>query len=220
VLGSLATVKNAIVSDPLGGGANCSGVATSQGFNLTDGTGCGFTGVTDHQSTDPMLAPSLASNGGPTQTLALLTGSPAIDQGLSAGGETVDQRGFARPSDFLSIPNAVGGNGADIGGFEVQAPTPPPPPSGGGGGGGAPAAPDTSLSARIKKAKRKATFTFGSPDGSSTFMCRLDKRALAPCTSPVTFKHLRIGKHTFMVEAVNAAAPDPSPATFSFKLKP
>jgi large repetitive protein len=80
-------------------------------------------------------------------------------------------------------------------------------------------APDTSLNARVRKRKHKATFTFGSSDPSATFMCKLDKRALAPCTSPVTFKKLRKGRHTFTVEAVNAAGADPSPATFSFKLK-
>jgi hypothetical protein len=33
----------------------------------------------------------------------------------------------------------------------------------------------------------------------------------------VTFKHLRIGKHTFVAEAVNGAGADPTPATFKFK---
>jgi hypothetical protein len=91
------------------------------------------------------------------------------------------------------------------------------PPSGGGGGGASP--PDTSLSAKVRKPKHKATFTFASSDPSATFMCKLDKGAFAPCTSPVTIKKLRKGKHTFTVEAVNAAGPDPSPATFKFKLK-
>jgi hypothetical protein len=130
----------------------------------------------------------------------------------------VDQRGLTRPVDLSAVPNAPGGDGTDIGAFEVQAPANPPPP-GGGGGGTATVAPDTSLSARIKKAKRKAIFTFGSPDASASFMCKLDKRPFAPCTSPTTFKHLRIGRHRFTVEAVNAAGPDPSPATFRFKLK-
>jgi hypothetical protein len=214
-LGVVATFKNTIVSNPLGGGTNCNGTATSQGFNLTDGTGCGFIDATDKPNTNPMLDSSLGDNGGPTLTLALLTGSPAIDAGLSSLGETVDQRGLTRPVDLSAVPNAPGSDGTDIGAFEVQAPVPPPPT----GGGSGPVAPDTSLSARIRKAKRKATFTFGSADPSASFMCRLDKRALAPCTSPVTFKHLRVGKHSFLVEAVNAAAADPTPATFKFKLK-
>ncbi|MCB9892992.1 MAG: hypothetical protein H6839_00920 [Planctomycetes bacterium] len=43
---------------------------------------------------NPMLA-ALASNGGPTQTHALQTGSPAINAGVS-GGPSVDQRGITR----------------------------------------------------------------------------------------------------------------------------
>jgi hypothetical protein len=62
---------------------------------------------------DPLLGP-LANNGGPTQTQALGQGSPAIDQGNAIG---LDQRGFPR-IDNGGIPNAHGGNGADIGAFE------------------------------------------------------------------------------------------------------
>ena len=213
-LGGVATFKNTIVSNPVGGGSNCNGAATSQGFNLTDGTGCGFIDATDKPSTDPMLDSTLAGNGGPTRTLALLTGSPAIDAGLSSLGETVDQRGLTRPVD-LSVPNAPGSDGTDIGAFEVQAPPPPPPPTTGGGA----TAPDTSLAAKVRKRKHKATFTFGSSDPAASFVCKLDKAAFAPCTSPVTYKRLRKGRHAFTVDAVNAGGADPSPATFKFKLK-
>ena len=60
----------------------------------------------------------LQDNGGPTQTHALLPGSAAIDSGNS-GGVTRDQRGFSRP---VGIAKVVGGDGSDIGAFEVQAP--------------------------------------------------------------------------------------------------
>ncbi len=51
-----------------------------------------------HGIIDPMLR-ELSDNGGPTQTLALLPGSPAIDVGSNAlipTGVTTDQRGYAR----------------------------------------------------------------------------------------------------------------------------
>ena len=64
---------------------------------------------------------ALADNGGPTQTHALQEGSPAIDRGNSFG-ESKDQRGQPRPNDFGDIDNATGGDGSDIGAFEVQAP--------------------------------------------------------------------------------------------------
>jgi hypothetical protein len=57
--------------------------------------------------TDPKLGP-LANNGGPTPTMALLPGSPAIDAGNTSLAPATDQRGFPRPA----------GLAADIGAFE------------------------------------------------------------------------------------------------------
>jgi CSLREA domain-containing protein len=76
----------------------------------------GFAGVNGNIDADPLLGP-LQNNGGPTQTRALLPGSPAIDKGTSSGLST-DQRGFHRPVDLPSTPNAMGGDGSDIGAFE------------------------------------------------------------------------------------------------------
>jgi len=56
---------------------------------------------------NPILGP-LAANGGPTLTIALLPGSPAIDAGITALGPATDQRGYPRPV----------GAAADIGAFE------------------------------------------------------------------------------------------------------
>jgi hypothetical protein len=58
---------------------------------------------------DPLLGP-LQDNGGPTQTLALLPGSPAIDAALLANCPATDQRGVSRPQ----------GAGCDIGAFELE----------------------------------------------------------------------------------------------------
>ena|SRR5208282_4891962 len=38
-------------------------------------------------------------------------------------GLTTDQRGFPRPFDFASVTNASGGDGSDIGAFELERPT-------------------------------------------------------------------------------------------------
>jgi hypothetical protein len=56
---------------------------------------------------DPRLGP-LADNGGPTLTMALLQGSPAIDAGAGSAFLFTDQRGFPRPA----------GSAADIGAYE------------------------------------------------------------------------------------------------------
>jgi hypothetical protein len=68
---------------------------------------------------DPLLGP-LADNGGPTQTMALGAGSPAIDAG-SAFGLATDQRGQPRPFVFAALAHP--GDGSDIGAFELQGPT-------------------------------------------------------------------------------------------------
>jgi hypothetical protein len=83
---------------------------------------------TDQAPIDPKLDPNReADNGGPTLTIALLPNSPAIDKGTSnglTGDLTTDQRGtgFARTFDYPSSANAVGGNGTDIGAFELLTP--------------------------------------------------------------------------------------------------
>ncbi len=74
--------------------------------------------ITDQKNTDPKLAP-LGDNGGPTFTHALLIGSPAIDKGKDLSGTGKDQRGLTRPNDDPSITNAAGGDGSDIGAFEL-----------------------------------------------------------------------------------------------------
>ena len=67
--------------------------------------------------TDPRLG-SFSNNGGPTKTVPLLWGSPAIDKGKSFGLIT-DQRGLSRTYDFGALTNAIGGDGTDIGAFEL-----------------------------------------------------------------------------------------------------
>ena len=52
-------------------------------------------GPGDIRNTEPMLGP-LSDNGGPTQTMALLPGSPAINAGDDATARSRDQRGYAR----------------------------------------------------------------------------------------------------------------------------
>jgi hypothetical protein len=89
------------------------GKVTSNGFNLIGNTSgaSGFV-ATDLLNQNPLLG-ALQDNGGPTQTMALLPGSPAIDAGSNAlipAGVTTDQRGFARIVDDV----------VDIGAFESR----------------------------------------------------------------------------------------------------
>ncbi len=127
--GGTVNAKNTIIAQNTAStGPDFNGTAISQGYNLIgkeDGS-TGFTnGVNQDQvgsiamPLDPLLGP-LANNGGPTQTMALLPGSPALDKGISNGLPT-DQRGFARTLDFPALANATGGDGTDIGAFEFGA---------------------------------------------------------------------------------------------------
>ena len=84
---------------------NCSTAITSNGNNLENGTSCGFTQPTDVNG-DPKLDP-LANYGGPTNTLRLQRGSPAINAGGAVFPAT-DQRGVHRPR----------GSAPDIGAYE------------------------------------------------------------------------------------------------------
>lgn len=107
-------------------GPDCRGAFFSEGYNLIgitniNTTGWGATG--DQMGTaavplNPLLGP-LQNNGGTTPTHALLAGSPALDKGNSFGLLT-DQRGSARPSDNPLLSNATGGDGSDIGAYEVR----------------------------------------------------------------------------------------------------
>ena len=102
---------------------NPAGTFTDNGGNLVGISGAGsgntgFTAATTQTGTtgsplNPLLVP-LQNNGGPTLTLALLNGSPAIDKGLTNALST-DQRGVARPQ----------GPSYDVGAYEFNVgPTP------------------------------------------------------------------------------------------------
>lgn len=107
------TLRNTIVSN--NAGVNCEGnPVTSAGHNVDSGTTCGFAGSGDLNATNPLLG-TLADNGGPTQTHALLPGSPAIDAGDNTGCPLLDQRGFVRPVDGDGNSTAT----CDIGAYEL-----------------------------------------------------------------------------------------------------
>ena len=110
-----ATLKNTILANSPSGG-NCSGTFTSRGHNLSSDSSCvsSLTAAGDLNGQDALLGPR-ADNGGPTQTHALLAGSPAIDGGDNTGCPPIDQRGFVRPVDGDGNSSAT----CDIGAYEL-----------------------------------------------------------------------------------------------------
>lgn len=121
IFGGVA-VLNTIVANS-NGGANCGGSVFSNGYSLSSDETCHFTAPGDLINTDPLLDGDVHNNGGPTTTIRLLPGSPAIDAGNPKGcvapsGSvlTADQRGDHRPGD----PKLT--TGCDIGAYEYQFP--------------------------------------------------------------------------------------------------
>ena len=118
--GDTLVITNSIVAKNYRG----SGTSTADDINgsvtanyslIGNTTGATITGANNISNVDPLLGP-LADNGGPTQTHALLTGSPAIDAGDSVAGATAgdfDQRGNGFPRVNYDV--------IDIGAFEFFA---------------------------------------------------------------------------------------------------
>ncbi len=117
------TLKGTLLAGQKSGNNCFGGSGTSDGYNLSDDSSCTFLTATGDQNdvtnAATYLGP-LANNGGPTQTIALLAGTPgstAIDaippnSCTDANGNlvTADQRGVPRPQ----------GKGCDIGAYELQ----------------------------------------------------------------------------------------------------
>jgi len=115
-----ATLQNSIVAHSPGG--NCSGTMTSNGYNMSSDATCTFSNHGDRNNIDPKLG-TLGNYGGPTQTIPLLSGSPAIDAGNPSGctdGQghllKTDQRGYPRPN----TEDIEDKKGCDMGAFEKQ----------------------------------------------------------------------------------------------------
>ncbi len=78
-------------------GPDFSGTVSSGDYNLLqDATGATLSGTHNLTGVDPLIQP-LANNGGPVQTVALQSGSPAIDAGDPASTLFADARGRVRP---------------------------------------------------------------------------------------------------------------------------
>ena len=120
--GGTTTLLNTILANgPVRGndgifdyGGNCvtNGTLTDKGGNFDDDGTCGVSQV----STADLKLRSLADNGGPTKTIALGTGSAAIDAVYCLIATPTDQRGYARPHYGLKI--------CDSGAYEAGAVAP------------------------------------------------------------------------------------------------
>jgi hypothetical protein len=104
-------LMNSIIGVTLGGGSGY-GTIKDDGFNISADKSIKFKkSSTSLMNTNPMVG-DLADNGGPTETCALQTNSPAIDKLDPSIAPDVDQRGVSRPQP-------VGGL-SDIGAYELD----------------------------------------------------------------------------------------------------
>jgi hypothetical protein len=103
---TLHIVNNIIANSPIGGDCVSSGgtFATNSNNLIQDGS------CSPALTGNPQLGPMTTNNGGTTQTMALLVGSPAIDAGDNDFCGPIDQRGITRPQ----------GDHCDIGAYEFE----------------------------------------------------------------------------------------------------
>jgi len=115
--GAALTMRNVIFEDNTGGNIYnpwamlhpaAQGAANLQWPQTRDGGGQIETPVSPGATFADAGLGDPASNGGPTETMAITPGSPAVDGGTSTGASPVDQRGYPR--------NGV----VDIGAYEWQ----------------------------------------------------------------------------------------------------
>ena len=118
--------------DLIGTGTSVTPHTSPTGTPTTATIGQTFLNSTNIVSNSPGLDTELRDNGGPTLTMALISGSPAVDAGSNAlakdplTGEdlTTDQRGpgFTRIFDVPGVGNAFPADVVDIGAYEVGLP--------------------------------------------------------------------------------------------------
>jgi CSLREA domain-containing protein len=126
ITGTVNTAGSASSYNLIGDAASSGGLTDGTDHNIVGNAGLGTIDIAT------VLNTTLADNGGPTKTHALVNGSPALEKG-NAFGLTTDQRGFPRPVNFDATPPVAPFDDTDIGAFESQiAPAAP----------GAPNAPD------------------------------------------------------------------------------
>jgi CSLREA domain-containing protein len=118
--GGTVNARNTIIANNSGNpGPDFSGTLNSQGYNLIgNNSGTNIIGTTTGNilNQDPKLAP-LGDYGGPTQTHALLPGSPALNAGSNS--LATDQNGNPLATDQRGVTRIAGGT-VDIGAFEQR----------------------------------------------------------------------------------------------------
>jgi hypothetical protein len=118
-VGGTVKIQNSILAKRTVGGT-CPGTMISKGYNMSSDGTCNFSNHGDRNNiSDPKLG-TLGNYGGPTETIPLLSGSPAIDAGNPSGCK--DGQGHLLKTDQRGQPraNTEDKTGCDIGAYERQ----------------------------------------------------------------------------------------------------
>jgi|GEM_PF-6771503 len=130
----VVTVRNTAIAgnSASGFGPDVAQTFTSDGYNVIgkNDFSTGWVNGTNQDQVGTIASPIdpklsvLTDLGGPTKTHTPLLGSPLIDHGkaFASTAATVDQRGYLRPVIISTVTAPPGGNGSDVGAFELQAP--------------------------------------------------------------------------------------------------
>jgi hypothetical protein len=161
----------------------------------------------------------------PASQFATNHGSYLASMSFSADGSTlawgqddgIYEANVSDPTNCATVTGSVhlvvpGGQMPFLGAAALSAPNPNPKPVAG--------APNTAITGlHLNQHSRLATLKFRGWGGTGrlSFRCKLDGGRWTGCRSPQTYKHLKKGKHTFRVEAVDHRGKlDPTPATTRF----
>lgn len=149
-----------------------------------------------------------------TQPLGgLVAATQTSDAGTAIAGTSEVSAPTAAIADPPKPPEPEKGNSG--GGGSTQTPTPSPPPP------ATKKAPKVKITSGPKKNGTATTAKFkfkAEPAAGAKFECKLDGAKWARCSSPKTYKKLKVGKHTFRVRAT-AGGLTGTVAVFKFTIK-
>jgi hypothetical protein len=174
------------------------GSLTSNGHNIESATDCGFTASGDQQNVADPKVGALGNNGGQMDTMALLSGSPAIDHADAANCPATDEIGTTRPQ----------GPACDVGAFEVPVAVVPPvtPPA-------KPAAPKVGV-AGVRRACVSSSFHvrfhIATSASVKSVVVKLDGKKIKSTTQSsftlsINSKKLSAGRHRLTISATDSA---------------
>jgi hypothetical protein len=163
----------------------------------------------------------------PASQFATNHGSSLVSMSFSSDGSTlawgqddgIYEANVSNPGNCASVTGSVhlvvpGGQMPFLGAAALTSVTPTPIPTKKGH------APNTTISRlHVNRHSRLAAIRFLGRGGTGrlSFKCKLDRGRWTRCRSPLTYRHLKTGKHTFQVEAVDRRGhADPTPATRRF----